>query len=77
MFYKNGQRNNNHIKVFEKSEECPSLISKAKKKYILKMTSKLEDSNTTPKTYWSMLNRFLYNKKIPAILPLLVDGNFI
>ena len=41
------------------------------------MTSKLENSNTAPKTYWSILNRFLYNKKIPAISPLLVDGNFI
>ena len=41
------------------------------------MTSKLEDSNTAPKTYWSILNRFLYNKKTPAISPLLVDGTFI
>ena len=41
------------------------------------MTSKLENSNTAPKTYWSILNRFLYNKKIPAITPLIVDGNFI
>ena len=77
LFYKNGQRNSDHIKVLEKSEECASLISEAKKNYILKMTSKLEDSNTASKTYWSILNRFLYNKKIPAIPPLLVDGNFI
>ena len=41
------------------------------------MTSKLEDSNAASKTYWSILNRFLYNKKIPAIPPLLVDGSFI
>ena len=40
------------------------------------MTSKLEDSNTASKTYWSILNRFLYNKKIPAIPHLLVDSNF-
>ena len=41
------------------------------------MTSKHENSNTAPKTYWSILNCFLYNKKIPAIPTLLVDGNFI
>ena len=76
-FYKNGQRNSDHIKVLQKSEECTNLISEAKKNYILKMTSKLEDSNTAPKRYWSILNRFLYNKKIPAIPPLLVDGTFI
>ena len=76
-FYKNGQRNSDYIKVLQKSEECTNLISEAKKNYILKMTSKLEDSNTAPKTYWSISNRFLYNKKIPAIPPLLVDGTFI
>ena len=76
-FYKNGQKNSDHIKVLQKSEECINLISEAKKNYILKKTSKLEDSNTAPKTCWSILNRFLYNKKIPAIPPLLVDGTFI
>ena len=77
IFYKNGQRNSDYIKVLEKSEECTSLISEAKKNYILKMTSKLEDSNTVSKKYWSILNPFLYNKKILVIPPLLVYGNFI
>ena len=34
------------------------------------MTTKLEDSNAAPKTYWAILNCFLYNKKILAIPPL-------
>ena len=41
------------------------------------MTTKLEYSNATPKTYWAILNRLLYNQKIPAIPPLFVDGSFI
>ena len=41
------------------------------------MTTKLEYSNAAPKIYWAILNRLLYNKKIPAILPLFVDGSFI
>ena len=41
------------------------------------MTSKLENYNTAPKIYWSVLNCFFYNKKIPAMPRLLVDGNFI
>ena len=77
IFYNNGQRNRDHIKVLEKSEKCTSLITEAEKNYIPKMTSKLENSNTAPKTYWSILNRLLYSKKILAIPPLLVDGNFI
>ena len=41
------------------------------------MATKLEYSNAVPKTYWAILNRLLYNKKIPAIPPLFVDGSFI
>ena len=40
IFYKNSQKNSDYIKVLEKSE-CASLISEAKKNYILQMTSKL------------------------------------
>ena len=41
------------------------------------MTSKLADSHTAPKTCWTLLNHLLYNKKIPAIPPLLVDGKSV
>ena len=41
------------------------------------MSIKVEHSNTAPKTYWTILNCSLYNKKIPAIPPLFVDGSFI
>ena len=40
------------------------------------MTSRLEDPLTAPKSYCNLINHLLYKKKIPAILPLLVDGNF-
>ena len=77
FFYKNRQRKIDHDKVLEKSEECTKQILEAKKNYILKMTKKLKDSNTSPKTYWSLLNRLLYNKKIPTTPPLLVDGKLV
>ena len=77
IYYKNGLRKSDHIKVLEKSAECTKKILEAKKNYILKMTTKLEYSNAAPKTYWAILNRLLYNKKIPAIPPLFVDGSFI
>ena len=41
------------------------------------MKSKFEDAFTAPKTCWTIINRLLYNKRIPAIPPLLVDGNFV
>ena len=41
------------------------------------MSSKLNDPLTAPKTYWSILSRFLNNKEIPTIPPLLVNGDII
>ena len=41
------------------------------------MSIKFEESNTASKTYWVILNRLVYNKTIPAIPPLLIDGSFI
>ena len=64
FFYKNGQRKIDHHKVLEKSTECTKQILEAKKNYILKMTKKLEDSNTSSKSYWTILNRLLCNEKL-------------
>ena len=50
---------------------------KAKIDYAIRMTNKLNDRKTGPKTYWSILNRFLYNRKVPAISPLIVNGKFV
>ena len=62
MFLQNGQRKIDHDKVLKKSEECTKQILEAKKNYILKMTKKLADSNTSQKAYWTILNCLLYNK---------------
>ena len=76
IYYKNGLRKSDHINVLEKST-CINKIIEAKKTYILKMTTKVEDSNTAPKTYLAILNRLFCNQKLPAVPPLLVDGSFI
>ena len=76
-FYRNGQRESDRDKVLEKSAECTREILEAKRQYVLKMASKLEDAFRVPKTYCTIINHLLYNKKIPAIPPLLVDGNFV
>ena len=76
-FYRNGQRESDRNKVLEKPAEYTREILEPKKQYILKMTNKLEDYFTAPKTYWTIINHLLYNNKIPAIPPLLVHGNFV
>ena len=76
-FDKNGQMKCDYDKILEKSAECNAEKFDTKKNYIFNMTSKLVDSHTAPKTYWTLLNRLLYDKKIPAIQPLPVAGKFV
>ena len=41
------------------------------------MSAKFEHPSTAPKTYWSILNSFLSNKKIPIIPPILVNDKAV
>ena len=50
----------------------------SKKKYYTKLSSRLADPLTGPKTYWSILKTFLNNKKKnPSIPPLFQENKFI
>ena len=77
FFYKNGLRKIDDDKVLEKSEECTRQILEAEKNNILKMNKKLADTNTSSKMYWTILSRLLYNKKLPTIPSLFVDGKLV
>lgn len=52
-------------------------ISAPKDKYIKQMCEKVNNHLTAHKTYWKILNHLLGNKKVPAIPPVLVDGEII
>ena len=44
---------------------------------ILKMSSKLANSATSTKTYWSILKTFLNNKKITCVPPLILENKLV
>ena len=52
-------------------------IEESKEKCYTKWSSRLADSLTSPKTYWSILKTFLNNKKNPSIPPLFHENKFI
>ena len=41
------------------------------------MSAKLDNPKTVPRTYWSITNNFLSNRKTPIILPVLVNGELV
>ena len=49
IYYNYDLKKSDHIEVLQKSTICTNTILEAKKDYILKMTTKLEDSNTAQK----------------------------
>ena len=53
--------------------ECTILIAVSKDRKLIQLNAELEDPSTAPKTYWSILNRFLSNKKITIMPPILVN----
>ena len=62
-----------------KALQCQFRISieESKEKYYTKLSSRLANPLTSPKTYWSILKTFLNNKKIPCIPPLFPEKKFV
>ena len=75
--YKNGQRKIDYNKLLEKSADCTKKITQAKNDYISKMTDIFQNPSIAAKTFWAILSRLLYDKSIPAIPLLLIDGKFV
>ena len=44
---------------------------------MLRLSKKLNDPSTAPKSYWFILNWILNNKKTPSILPIFHNGKVI
>ena len=62
--YYNDPTDHNNNLVVNTANECTRLIIAAKEKNLTRLSAKLEDASTAPKTYWSILNSILSNKKI-------------
>ena len=73
-YCKYGNRKSDFEKLFVKTNDCVAIILAAKDKYIIRIIEKLNDPIMTPKIYMKIINRFLSNKRIPAIPLLLVNG---
>ena len=59
------------------SKCCTEIITDAKDKFLNRLSVKLDDPYTSAKSYWSIINNFLKNKKIPTIPPLSFNGPLI
>ena len=81
MFKKCYFQNNEDIQLFRRFQKIQKLltatIEKSKEQYYTRISTKLMDPTTSPKTYWSILKAVLNNKKIPCIPPIYHNNNYI
>lgn len=72
-----GMKEEEYSNLKEATDLVSTLIATSKDTYFTNLGKKLNDPNTSPKTYWSILKRFLNKVKVPEIPPLLMDGIFV
>ena len=76
-FYRKRQDPTVFTELNKISSECSNLIINARMRYNQKKNNALNDKNTDPKFYWTILNNILQNIKIPSIPPILASGKTI
>ena len=73
-YIKNGYKYNDYILLKESTVLVSQVIAKRKEDYHNIIASKLNNSKTSAKAYWSILKIFYSCKKIPVIPPLLINN---
>ena len=69
-------KSKNFIEIQKLSTEISDMILKRKEKYH-HLSLKLNNPNTSAKTYWSVLKSFYNDTKVPLIPPLLVNNKIV
>ena len=72
-----GKKQDDEIKLKDITNTVSNLITYKKSSYFANLGERLNDPLTGPKTYWSILKRFMNKVKIPIVPPLLVNDNFV
>ena len=54
--------------------ECQEAVELAKISYTRNLGNKLNDPNSSPKSYWKIINRLMNKCRAPAVPPLLVNN---
>ena len=70
-------KSKNFIQLQNLATDIFELISVRQEEYYDNLSKKLNDPNTSAKTYWSILKSFYKSTKVPLIPPLLVNNKIV
>ena len=76
-FKKHGYRAEDKIRLDAFREECKEAVENSKVTYLNNLGNKLNDPNTSCKSYWKIINRVMNKCRAPRIPPILFNNTFI
>ena len=75
--FKNYKRHEDKVRLDTFRIGCQQDVESAKLAYLTNLGNKVNDPNTSQKSYWKIINRVMNKCRAPKIPPLLVNNIFI
>ena len=75
--YKNNEMGGNFSHLQNLSQDLSELITKRKEDYNRHLVNKLNNPQSSLKTFWKILKTFYNGNKIPLIPPIIVNDKFV
>ena len=76
-YKRHGYKEEDKIRLDSFRSECQKAVENAKLTYLTKLGNKVNDPNTSQKSYWKIINRVMNKSRAPKVPPLLVNNEFI
>ena len=76
-YKRHGYKEEDKARLDEFRTECHQAVEDAKLSYLTNLGNKVNDSSTSQKSYWKIINRVMNKSRAAKIPPLLVNNAFI
>ena len=76
-YKKHRYKNEDKVRLDAFRIECQNAVEAAKSSYLKNMGNKLNDSGTSQRSYWKIINRVMNKCRAPKIPPILINNQFI
>jgi len=76
-YKKHGYKEEDKLRLNSFRNECQEAVEKAKSNYLDMLGNNLNHPNTSPKSYWKIINRVMNKSRAPKVPPILVNNEFI
>ena len=76
-YKRHGYKDGDRLRLDAFRAECQTAVETAKITYTRNLRNKLNGTNSSPKSYWKIINRVINKCRAPLVPPLLVDNIFV